>query len=263
MSIITNVIGQQKLKNYFSRLTFLEIPHSLLFIGEEGCGKKFFVENLSNAHYGITFKNITTQLDGEFILNTYTETKPLIYLIELDKVDIKKQNVILKFIEEPPVYAKVILTTSHLNQVIPTLINRCQCFTFEPYSLEELSMFSKDDGLLDYCSTPGQILSYKGINIKDIADYCLKIVEKISSSNKGNLFAISDKIAFKDEKEKYDLDLFVKVLMQKFRDACVYDVSKSKSYRLIADYDALRKQNASFNQRALFETLLLDLSEVS
>jgi replication-associated recombination protein RarA len=263
LSIITNIIGQQKLKNYFSRLTFLEIPHSLLFIGEEGCGKKFFVENLSSTYYGVAFKNITAQIDGEFILNTYTETKPLIYLIELDKVDVKKQNVILKFIEEPPLYAKVILTTSRLNQIIPTLVNRCQCFTFEPYSLEELRVFSKDDELLVYCSTPGQILSYTGINIKDIANYCLKIVEKISSSNKGNLFAISDKIAFKDEKEKYNIDLFIKVLMQKFRDACVYDISKSKSYRLIADYDVLRKQNASFNQRALFETLLLDLSEVS
>jgi len=50
----------------------------------------------------------------------------LIVIQDIDKIATESANTILKTLEEPPDYAKIILTTRNENKILPTIQSRCQ-----------------------------------------------------------------------------------------------------------------------------------------
>jgi DNA polymerase III subunit delta' len=62
---------------------------------------------------------------------TPNEGKFKIYIVEdADQMNIKAANAFLKTLEEPPLDTIIILTTSRLNSLLPTIISRCQQVPF-------------------------------------------------------------------------------------------------------------------------------------
>jgi hypothetical protein len=60
---------------------------------------------------------------------------------------------------------------------------------------------------------PGQILKMQAFPIKDMLDLCIKIFDKIALASFYNTLTLSDDIAFKSEKDKYDFEVFFKTLL--------------------------------------------------
>lgn len=143
------------------------------------------------------------------------------FLINLDKVTNSKQNILLKFVEEPLKNIYVILLSSNISNVIDTIKNRCFCLSLDRYSKETLKNFidtsySIEDIILieSICETPGQILSLNGIDVRSMKSFADKVIDKMPIANLPNALSISDKVAFKGEKNKYDVNLFYKILIQ-------------------------------------------------
>ena len=54
------------------------------------------------------------------------EGKRVIIIAEADRMTIEATNSLLKILEEPPPFMHMILTTSKVNSILPTIISRCQ-----------------------------------------------------------------------------------------------------------------------------------------
>lgn len=108
-----------------------------------------YIENKKKTPWKKFFfsKNTEIRMDSirrlEHKINfTPYEAKYKIYIIEdADKVNTKAENAFLKTLEEPPKDSVIILTTSKPNDLLPTILSRCQKIHFS--SLPEKIIFQK------------------------------------------------------------------------------------------------------------------------
>lgn len=98
-----------------------------------------------NPYYKINIPNandikITSirQIRKEIYL-TGEKNKKKIYLISnADQMNLQSSNAFLKILEEPPGNSLLILTTSRVNSLLPTIIGRCQKINFEQIGKKDL-----------------------------------------------------------------------------------------------------------------------------
>lgn len=214
-------IGQEKLLNTINSFTLNNIPRTLLFLGEEGCGKHTIIKYLAN-RLNLELIDLseipTTELTSKLVeFSQYP--LPRYYFIDLNKVDLKAQNKFLKFIEEPSQNAYICLISNSEVNIIPTVLNRCRRLYFEPYTtnqLKQLNWAIKDDKYEDLiysiCHTPGQLLSLNLEKIQDTYNLCETIVTKSKFANYSNIIKISTKINCKENYNKIDFWQFFKIL---------------------------------------------------
>ena len=211
------MVGQKKLLDKIQDYTLDTFPHSVLFIGEKGCGKHLLCSEISKL-LNLDTVDITENISAEYIENIYRSPLPKIYLIDLSKFLFdKEQNALLKFVEEPLSNSFVILLTESKKNVLDTIYNRCRVFEFEPYSKQDLRQFIQDkeneELILNIARTPGQLLSSNFKDIKELYDLCDKIATKLSSACFANTLTIADKINYKDQYDKFDIDIFLDTLV--------------------------------------------------
>ena len=211
------MVGQKNLIKVLSRYTIDTFPRSSLFLGERGSGRHTLVEYLGKDILNIPVEDITEKLSEDFISYIYRSVLPFIYIINVDALTEKEQNVMLKLIEEPPVQAFMILICENRNNLLDTIYNRCFVFEMEPYSEEELASFIEEDTddalVLMALRTPGKILNTNLSNLMAVKDLCETIADKIQLANFSNTLTIVNKINYKDEYNKFDLNIFLDLLV--------------------------------------------------
>ena len=78
----------------------------------------------------------------DLIYLTGAENRTKVFLIsDADNMNPQSANALLKILEEPPKNSLLILTTSKLNSLLPTIIGRCQKIHFDSISKENLSEY--------------------------------------------------------------------------------------------------------------------------
>lgn len=253
-------VGQSKIINYISSKNRDTFPRSLILVGESGCGKHTVLDMIST-NLRLQVVDITKDLTFDYIMELQQKPEPYIYVIDANGLTIKSQNAMLKFVEEPLKNSFIIILVESTNQLLPTIYNRCQVMTFVPYSRDELSNFTQDDLVLNIAKTPGQVMSLCGeSNLSGMIELANKMVTKIGSANLPNVLTISDRIAFKNEKDKFDINLFANVLQYVVKDYIIRNNDVDKKYydyyELVREWNIKRKSN-SVQQRFLFENYLL------
>jgi DNA polymerase-3 subunit delta' len=142
------------------------LAHAYLFEGERGTGKKevaFFLAkslfckdldginpchtcsnckriesgNHPDVHLiepdGLSIKKQQIQHLQEEFSKTGVESKQKYYIInQADKMTLNASNSLLKFLEEPNQQTTAILLTEQINQMLDTIISRCQNLSFRP-----------------------------------------------------------------------------------------------------------------------------------
>jgi len=262
------MVGQTNLLNKLENMTLDNFPKSVLLLGERGCGKHTYLKLISNK-LDLNCVDVTEVIDFDFIIGLYGRSVPSIYYIDMDSFTERKQNIILKFLEEPPANAYIILLSSDKTLLLPTIINRCTLFEFERYRYDELIQFIESgedrDLICNVLTTPGQILEANTDNINKLYDLCVKLVEKLDKASYVNTLSISNKINYKDEYDKFDLLVFFNMLNYVFLE----EYRKTNNKRII---DYLKKtvqfrrrleQDKRLNKQQLFENYLSELWELS
>lgn len=216
------MVGQLKLKETLFTLIQQNIfPRTLLLEGEYGCGKHLLVKELAE-QLQLSIVDITEILTLDTIQNIYINPLPNIYLIDCNNISEKEQNVILKFLEEPLKNSYIILLTESKNRILPTVLNRCRSYSFEPYTAEELKEFTSkvNDSYQQYISfftSPGMVLKFQEEPVNEIINLIQKIYFKISQANFSNILTIPNKINF-NEKEQvagmFSFKFFTYLLLQ-------------------------------------------------
>lgn len=219
------MVGQEKLKqkidNLIASRTF---PRTLMLEGDKGCGKHLFSEIISEK-LNVQLQDITESLNLETLTDISLRPEPFVYRIDCTVISEREQNVILKFLEEPLKNAYIILLCESRYRLLPTVMNRCQVFTFEQYSVSELKSLVDYDvmpQILDYADTPGRLLDMLKSPIDKMLALSNQIFDSISRASYSNILRIPDRLYYKEPVEnKLDFSLFSYIFIRVARDKYV------------------------------------------
>ena len=159
--MLEDLIGHRKVKLLLSNMLESEkIPHAFLFYGEAGVGKKSFAKAFARAliqekkesHPDIRIYSLDEksslhtiasirELKEEVYLPPF-EAKYKIFIVEdAHKMVSSASQSLLKTLEEPSPYCKIILITENVSDLLPTLVSRCCKIAFSPLPEEEIIQF--------------------------------------------------------------------------------------------------------------------------
>lgn len=255
-----NIIGQDKICKWIKSHNLDSFPRSLMFVGPKGSGKKSLVEVIST-HLGLSSIDITERLDLETINSIYDQVTPFIYIINVNDITLKEENIILKFLEEPLKNAYIILLAETENGLLPTIINRCQVWQLNAYTKEDLQQFLTIDNpqILEIAITPGDVITLCSISFNEMMELANKLITKIHIANIPNTLSISEKIAWKGEETKFDFSLFIRVLCSQIRSYALCNPDP-KLITLYGRTLTLCKNSyiKNIDKRNLFELYLID-----
>lgn len=172
-----NIVKNEKNKAYFQQvIQKKQLSHTYLFEGQKGLGKKTFAyelakyilcENPENhqpcgkcksctlvKHHShpdliyiekkdkaIKIDEIREKLVQPMYIKPMHSDHKVFILNDVETLDLNSQNTLLKTIEEPQSYAKIILLTTDPNRLLPTVLSRCLTIHFLPLDKEDVYQY--------------------------------------------------------------------------------------------------------------------------
>ena len=253
------IVGQEKICNRIDSCTIDNFPRTLLLLGEYGSGKHLIVNYIADK-FNLEVEDISDNLTLETIDNITQRVSPKIYLIDSKKLTIKNENVILKFLEEPLKNSFVVVLCEHKSSIIPTVWNRCQVWELSIYEQDFLNTFIQNQSnyLLKVANTPGKVLEYQHYPLKEMFELAHKIFTHIKNANFANALTISRFIAFKNEKDKFDFNLFLDILLVVCKELYWNQQVSGDTYWLTNDLNN-NKHLFNIDKKSLFEHYLIEL----
>lgn len=260
------MIGQEKLLNKINNLTLDSLPHSIILLGDVGSGKNMICDYISQ-RFNLTLLDITKNLNQEYLDELMLRVEPYLYKIEANDISIKDENTILKFIEEPLKNAYIVICCDNKAQLIQTVLNRCQIWQLDKYTREQLKTLSNNDLILDIAKTPGQVMKLNNIDINSLLELTNKIFDMMDIASFPNALSLAEKIAFKDEQDKYDFNVFVDTLVYVCSKKIAQESDTEKLKKLLFQYNLTNNLSnsryiAHINKRQLFENYILKMKGV-
>ena len=188
----------------------------------------------------ITLDGSKATIKKEDVLNiesrfekTAFETKGImIYIIHLvENMTLEAVNSILKFIEEPEGEVYAFLTTNNVNNVLPTIVSRCQLLNLKSVDRKEviqdaidLSINPEDAELLSYFYNDSELI-YELLNDEDESEnYFISkkaVLGLLNSLNEGNYkdaLYYEQKVIIPLIKTKEEMRFFIDLLTEFFED---------------------------------------------
>lgn len=261
------IIGQDALLEKINGYTIDTLPHTILLEGKVGCGKHTLCKYISNK-FGLELIELTTNAERKDIDCIVFNTSPSLYVVDLSGVLQKFQNSLLKILEEPPHNIFFVCLCTSKNLVLKTVLNRCVSFSFHRYTKDILEVFAWEYGeanteiALKLYDTPGKILKNKDQPIDKIYNMAVDVVNRIGNASYPNVLSISNKLAFKNEKNKYDVDTFVQAVRVELYNRIIGDNNPVwvKAYNVVGKMQE-RLSNCIYRQRT-FDGYLMQLKEI-
>lgn len=253
------VIGQEKLVKALEGYTLETAPKTILFLGQSGCGKSWIANAFAKQ---LDLEVVVVQPDStaEKLIEYYQCPINKMYLIDLKEITEKDQNKFLKFIEEPSKTMNIILMAESTVGILPTILNRCVKYVFEPYTPEQLKQFDwavncSEEIAYEICKTPGQLLELSADNLDQALGLCRAIVSSVDKANYANTLSIITKINLKDDAKKIDFKLFFDLMTY----AAFDDYKKNNNELSFKIYlYTIRQQAKALNINVAKEAFLLN-----
>ena len=253
------VIGQEKLVKALEGYTLETAPKTILFLGQSGCGKSWIANAFAKQ---LDLEVVVVQPDStaEKLIEYYQCPINKMYLIDLKDIVEKDQNKFLKFIEEPSKTMNIILMAESTVGILPTILNRCVKYVFEPYTPEQLKQFDwavncSEEIAYEICKTPGQLLELSADNLDQALGLCRAIVSSVDKASYANTLSIVTKINLKDDAKKIDFKLFFDLMTY----AAFDDYKKNNNELSFKIYlYTIRQQAKALNINVAKEAFLLN-----
>ena len=258
-----NIIGHKRaieaLKNSVKNNT---VSHSYLFQGEEGLGKKmvayvfaktllckegkeepcnrcvscvkFDSENhpdffLIQPDKGLIRKGQIEELVKSVGILPFESKRKVFIIDDSHKMNLEGKNTLLKTLEEPPSYVTIILISSSINNLLPTILSRCQSVKFYPVSSLAIEdyltrMYSKTVEEASFVSnfTKGSVGKSIFLSTSPqffhMRDDIVKILDGLIKGDKTKVFSA---MGFFNE-NKDNIEEIIDIILYWFRDLLIY-----------------------------------------
>ena len=299
MFSFSEIVGHEQIKEHMQAAIRDKKPfHAYLFQGEEGVGKEALARTFAaglqcqsesadkpckecvscrQMESGnqpdviwVTREKASLGVDEirEQLCNTM-DIKPFsspykIYLVpEAEKMTEAAQNALLKTIEEPPEYGVVILMTSNISALLPTIQSRCLTMEFRPLSTAVVESFVKE-----HCQVPdyqarasaafaqgnlGKAMRYaKSEDFIERKDHIISLLRHVEQMDLSEMLAvIKDLGTRKDEVRDY-IDLMVLW----YRDVLLFKATKDINQLLFQNEASYISREASHRSYEKIEEIL-------
>lgn len=299
MFSFSEIVGHEQIKEHMQAAIRDKKPfHAYLFQGEEGVGKEALARTFAaglqcqsesadkpckecvscrQMESGnqpdviwVTREKASLGVDEirEQLCNTM-DIKPFsspykIYLVpEAEKMTEAAQNALLNTIEEPPEYGIVILMTSNISALLPTIQSRCLTMEFRPLSTAVVESYVKE-----HCQVPdyqarasaafaqgnlGKAMRYaKSEDFIERKDHIISLLRHVEQMDLSEMLAvIKDLGTRKDEVRDY-IDLMVLW----YRDVLLFKATKDINQLLFQDEASYISREASHRSYEKIEEIL-------
>ncbi len=188
MAKFTDIIGQEQIKEHLHNAIAMDkVSHAYIIHGELGAGKeyisKIFAMTLqcekggtdpcgecrsckqaeSKNHPDIIWvshekpnsigvEDIRSQVNNDMEIKPYYGPRKIYIINEAQKMTPQAQNALLKTLEEPPAYGVIMLLTTNVEALLPTIVSRCVVLNMRPV---------KDGDIEEYLMKQLQVPDYK------------------------------------------------------------------------------------------------------
>lgn len=328
MAKFTDIIGQEQLKEHLQNaIAMNKVSHAYLINGERSSGKEFVAKVFATAlqcekggtepcgecHSCIQAKSgnqpdiifvshdkpntigvedIRAQINNDIGIKPYSSPRKVYIMNEGEKMTVQAQNALLKTLEEPPEYAVILILTSNVEALLPTILSRCVVLNMKPvpdhkvkkYLMEELQV---PDYKANVCVAfaRGNIGKAKMLasseEFEKVKEEAVTLVKYINDMDISEVVKAIKKIS----EYQFDVTDYLDILSVWYRDALLFKATKDanslifkneiQSIRKVADrstyegietivkalQQAKRRLEANVNFDLTMELLLLTIQE--
>lgn len=328
MAKFSDIIGQEQLKEHLQNaIAMNKVSHAYLINGERSSGKEFVAKVFATAlqcekggtepcgecHSCIQAKSgnqpdiifvshdkpntigvedIRAQINNDIGIKPYSSPRKVYIMNEGEKMTVQAQNALLKTLEEPPEYAVILILTSNVEALLPTILSRCVVLNMKPvpdhkvkkYLMEELQV---PDYKANVCVAfaRGNIGKAKMLasseEFEKVKEEAVTLVKYINDMDISEVVKAIKKIS----EYQFDVTDYLDILSVWYRDALLFKATKDanslifkneiQSIRKVADrstyegietivkalQQAKRRLEANVNFDLTMELLLLTIQE--
>ncbi|MCM1175705.1 MAG: DNA polymerase III subunit delta [Blautia sp.] len=181
MAKFTDIIGQEQIKEHLQNaIAMNKVSHAYIINGERSSGKEFVAkvfaaalqcekggtEPCGECHSCIQAKSgnqpdiifvshdkpnsigvedIRTQINNDIGIKPYSSPRKVYIMNEGEKMTVQAQNALLKTLEEPPEYAVILILTSNVDSLLPTVLSRCVVLNMKPVPDHKVKKFLMEE----------------------------------------------------------------------------------------------------------------------
>ncbi|HBA69981.1 MAG TPA: DNA polymerase III subunit delta [Lachnospiraceae bacterium] len=242
----------------------------------------------------IGVEDIRMQINGNVAIKPYSSPRKVYLINEGEKMTVQAQNALLKTLEEPPEYTVILILTTNLESLLPTILSRCVVLNMKPVKDSQAKKFLMEsmqipDYKADICVAfaRGNIGKAKLLASSEEFDHVKE--EAVTLLKYINDMEISEIVAAVKKINEYKLDVndYFDILAIWYRDVLLFKATNDANHlifkeeiqyiRRVADrstYEGIEKViealdkskqrlNANVNFDLTMELLLLTIKENS
>lgn len=304
MAFFADIVGQEMIKEHLQNaLKTGNVSHAYILNGERSSGKEFIanifatalqcerggIDPCNECHSckqaasnnqpdiirishekpnTISVDDIRTQINGDIGIKPYVGPKKIYIMNEAEKMSVSAQNALLKTLEEPPEYGVIILLTTNLNALLPTILSRCVVLNMKPVDDLRVKKFlmtemKVPDYKAEVCAAfargnigKARLLaqSEEFDNIKEEAVGLLKYIDDMEISE------IAQAIKRMNE-YKLEINDFLDVLAIWYRDALLFKATNDANHLIFREEMQYIKKTASRSTYEGIENILKALDK--
>ena len=299
MAKFSDIVGQDMIKEHLQgAIASGNVSHAYIINGERSSGKEFIAsvfamtlqcergetEPCGECHSckqalsknqpdiirvthekpnSISVDDIRTQVNNDIVIKPYAGPKKIYIVNDAEKMTVAAQNALLKTLEEPPEYGVILLLTSNLEAMLPTIVSRCIVLNMKPVSDEKVKKFLMQElQIPDYkaqvCAAfaRGNIGKAKMLassedfdKIKDEAVTLLKYIDDMEINE------IAQAIKRMNE-YKLEINDYLDILAIWYRDALLFKATKDVNHLIFKEEMQYIKKAASKSTYEGIENIL-------
>jgi DNA polymerase-3 subunit delta' len=269
MAKFKDIIGQEQIKEHLQNaLSANKVSHAYIIEGERSSGKEFIArifamalqceqggiepcgechscrQALSHNQPDIIFishekpntigvEDIRDQINNDIGIKPYSSPRKIYIMNEGEKMTPQAQNALLKTLEEPPEYAVILILTTNVDELLPTIRSRCVVLHMKPVKDALVKQFLMEElGVPDYKANicvafaRGNIGKAKLLasseEFEKVKDEAITLVKYINDMEINEIVKAIKKIS----EYKLDVNDYLDILSVWYRDVLLYKATK-------------------------------------
>lgn len=295
----SNIVGHEDIIRHFkSSIEMNKISHAYIISGEVDSGKKMIarafattlqceegksspcnkcqscIQAASGSHPDIvevthekadiiTVDEIREQLINSMSVKPYKGRYKVYIVPDAHLMNAAAQNAILKTIEEPPEYGVILLLTSNLDKLLPTVQSRCVLLSTKPVRERDMLMYlTKTMGLTEdkayFCLDFAQGNLGKAIKLAKNDEY-VKVIEVVVAVQKQIQEIDVDglEIVLKEIQQlKLSINDYMDLMTMWYRDVLMLKVTSNPDKLLFKmEYQTLKRQASKLSYSGIEEKI--------
>lgn len=256
MFLFSEIMGHEDIKEHLQMAIRGDKPfHAYIFQGEVGCGKETMARTfaaglqclsedgdrpcgtcasckqtdsgnqpdiiwVNRELSSIGVDDIREKINSSIAIKPFSSPYKIYIVPEADRMTEAAQNALLKTIEEPPEYGVIILLTSNIDALLPTIQSRCLKLEFHPLSTVTIEKYLIEKyHVVDYRARTSAIFAQGNLgkairyieseDFEEKRDKVLRILRNVHTMDVSDMLEIIKEIAEDKDNVKDYIDLMV------------------------------------------------------